>query len=116
MRKSPWTSTSLTSTEMINRIMNHDLFRFDFSLILHKFELNFLLRPLGSINENKSIFHLPECCIWALKQCWSDNPNERPDFKLIRNKLKPLRKGLKNNILDNMLDIMERYTTNLEVR
>lgn len=49
-----------------------------------------------------------------MKQCWAETPDERPDFKTIRNRLRPMRKGLKNNILDNMLDMMERYTTNLE--
>lgn len=46
--------------------------------------------------------------------CWSELPEDRPDFKTIRTRLRPIRKGLKNNILDNMLDLMERYTNNLE--
>jgi len=69
-----------------------------------------------SIYKDKSgnKYMIPESCILTMRQCWSEFPDERPDFKTIRNRLRPMRKGLKNNILDNMLDMMERYTTNLE--
>ena len=45
---------------------------------------------------------------------WAENPDERPDFKTIRTRLQPIKKGMKNNIMDNMLELMERYTNNLE--
>ena len=45
---------------------------------------------------------------------WTENPEERPDFKNLRARLRPIRRGMKNNILDNMLQLMERYTNNLE--
>ena len=34
---------------------------------------------------------------------------------MIRNRLRPLRKGMRANIFDNMLAMMEKYADNLEV-
>ncbi|XP_066598424.1 guanylate cyclase 32E [Prorops nasuta] len=52
-----------------------------------------------------------ECLI----ECWAEEPEHRPDFKIVRNKLRPLRKGMKPNIFDNMMAMMEKYANNLEV-
>ena len=41
----------------------------------------------------------------TIRICWSESPDLRPDFKSIRNKLRPLRKGMKANIFDNMMAI-----------
>ncbi|KAK3091527.1 hypothetical protein FSP39_020527 [Pinctada imbricata] len=49
-----------------------------------------------------------------IKECWDEDPIKRLDFKTLRNKLKPLQKGMKPNILDNMVSIMEKYASNLE--
>ncbi|XP_071106522.1 speract receptor-like [Haliotis cracherodii] len=49
-----------------------------------------------------------------IKECWDEDPFKRPDFKVIRSKLKPMQKGMKSNIFDNMLAIMEKYADNLE--
>ncbi|KAK4301157.1 hypothetical protein Pmani_026673 [Petrolisthes manimaculis] len=54
------------------------------------------------------------CVRTVLGECWSEIPEERPDFRTIRTKLRPLRKGLKPNIFDNMLAMMEKYANNLE--
>ncbi|XP_070555016.1 speract receptor-like [Ptychodera flava] len=56
----------------------------------------------------------PECVLSTMRQCWDEDPNERPDFLHVRELLKPLQEGLKSNILDNMITLMERYTNNLE--
>ncbi|KAK0087232.1 hypothetical protein PV325_001474 [Microctonus aethiopoides] len=50
----------------------------------------------------------------CLQECWAEDPECRPDFKIIRNKLRPLRKGMKPNIFDNMMAMMEKYANNLE--
>ncbi|XP_077991655.1 speract receptor-like [Glandiceps talaboti] len=57
---------------------------------------------------------VPECIIDVIKVCWAEDPHERPDFFGARDMLKPLQKGLKPNILDNMVAIMERYSNQLE--
>lgn len=82
-------------------------------------EGNELLRPsldllTDCIDQRNSYDKIPECCLWTIPQCWAENVEERPDFKTIRKRLLPMRRGLKNNIMDNMLDMMERYTNNLE--
>nr|XP_021189562.2 guanylate cyclase 32E isoform X1 [Helicoverpa armigera] len=51
-----------------------------------------------------------ECCT----ECWAEEPTARPDFKAIRTRLRPLRKGMKPNIFDNMIAMMEKYANNLE--
>ncbi|XP_017892327.1 guanylate cyclase 32E-like isoform X3 [Ceratina calcarata] len=50
----------------------------------------------------------------CLIECWAEDPETRPDFKIVRNKLRPLRKGMKPNIFDNMMAMMEKYANNLE--
>ncbi|XP_054763655.2 speract receptor-like [Lytechinus pictus] len=60
------------------------------------------------------IENCPECLLTTMQECWADDPETRPDFKMIANKLKPLHKGMKPDILDNMVMIMEKYANNLE--
>ncbi|XP_041363434.1 receptor-type guanylate cyclase Gyc76C-like [Gigantopelta aegis] len=52
--------------------------------------------------------------IVCMQECWSQSPDDRPDFKSVWNKLKLMRTGMKRNIFDNMLAIMEKYQENLE--
>ncbi|RZF40474.1 hypothetical protein LSTR_LSTR000353 [Laodelphax striatellus] len=66
-------------------------------------------RPPLEILENSFDF-VRDC----LKECWQENPDDRPDIKAIRTKLRPLRKGMKPNIFDNMIAMMEKYANNLE--
>ena len=49
-----------------------------------------------------------------MKDCWHENPENRPDFTQIRNRLKKLRQGKKTNIMDQMIERMDKYTNNLE--
>lgn len=55
-----------------------------------------------------------DCVREILNECWAERPEDRPDFKTIRAKLRPLRKGMKPNIFDNMMAMMEKYANNLE--
>ncbi|CAH1795400.1 unnamed protein product [Owenia fusiformis] len=50
----------------------------------------------------------------VIADCWEENPELRPDFKTLRDRLKPLQKGMKSNIFDNMIAIMEKYANHLE--
>lgn len=36
----------------------------------------------------------PKVVTDLIKECWDDDPHKRPDFKLIRSRLKPLQKGM----------------------
>ncbi|KAE8743726.1 hypothetical protein FOCC_FOCC009637, partial [Frankliniella occidentalis] len=64
--------------------------------------------PLDSL-ENSFDF-VREC----LQECWAEDPEQRPDLKAVRARLRPLRKGMKPNIFDNMIAMMEKYANNLE--
>ncbi|XP_077991656.1 speract receptor-like [Glandiceps talaboti] len=67
-------------------------------------------RPdLSDVNEEA-----PECVLKAIRICWDEDPERRPDFPQIGEQLQPLHEGLKPNILDNMIALMEKYTNNLE--
>ncbi|XP_076232200.1 guanylate cyclase 32E isoform X1 [Calliopsis andreniformis] len=63
------------------------------------------------LDQLENCFHFVRDC---LIECWAEDPETRPDFKIIRNKLRPLRKGMKPNIFDNMMAMMEKYANNLE--
>ncbi|KAL4112523.1 hypothetical protein QTP88_016294 [Uroleucon formosanum] len=67
-------------------------------------------RPPLELLENNFDF-VRDC----LQDCWAENPDDRPDFKTIRVKLRPMRKGMRPNIFDNMMAMMEKYANNLEV-
>ncbi|XP_071960361.1 guanylate cyclase 32E-like isoform X2 [Antedon mediterranea] len=56
----------------------------------------------------------PECILKTMQECWHEDPEKRPDFKSIKTKLRTLQKGMKPNIMDNMISIMEKYANNLE--
>nr|XP_006817694.1 PREDICTED: guanylate cyclase 32E-like [Saccoglossus kowalevskii] len=56
----------------------------------------------------------PDYVVDTIQECWHEIPENRPDLKTIRIKLKPIQKGMKANIFDNMIAIMEKYANNLE--
>uniref|UniRef100_A0A3B4WUN5 Guanylate cyclase n=1 Tax=Seriola lalandi dorsalis TaxID=1841481 RepID=A0A3B4WUN5_SERLL len=49
-----------------------------------------------------------------LRVCWSENPDHRPPFGLIRRQLKDTSPDSHANILDNMVDKLEKYANHLE--
>ena len=50
----------------------------------------------------------------TMTDCWHENPEKRPDFRAVKSRLKKMRNGLKSNIVDNMMFMMEKYANNLE--
>ncbi|GLH16278.1 Guanylate cyclase 32E [Gryllus bimaculatus] len=67
-----------------------------------------LMRP------DTSKLGVPESVRRCLESCWDEEPDTRPDIRFVRVKLKEMQAGLKPNIFDNMLAIMEKYAYNLE--
>ncbi|XP_018335565.1 receptor-type guanylate cyclase Gyc76C [Agrilus planipennis] len=50
----------------------------------------------------------------CVKDCWAENPDNRPDFASVRGRLKRMKDGKNRNIMDQMMDMMEKYANNLE--
>uniref|UniRef100_A0A8C6XD09 Guanylate cyclase n=1 Tax=Naja naja TaxID=35670 RepID=A0A8C6XD09_NAJNA len=63
-----------------------------------------LCRPSVSIDQ------APVECIQLMKECWSEQPDRRPNI----NQFKSINKGRKTNIIDSMLRMLEQYSSNLE--
>ncbi|CAL8123550.1 unnamed protein product [Orchesella dallaii] len=100
-RSGPWGKTQLSYSEIIEKVVNPEL------VDLSESEDGFL-RP--------STLHLDcgETILKCLQACWEEDADLRPDFRYIRVRLKEMQAGLKPNIFDNMLSIMEKYACNLE--
>lgn len=58
---------------------------------------------------------LPPFLLDIMADCWSEWPESRPDFTTIRNRMKTMRNGMKTNIMDQMVEMLEKYSNNLEV-
>ncbi|XP_064638369.1 retinal guanylyl cyclase 2-like [Lineus longissimus] len=56
----------------------------------------------------------PPQYIQIMKQCWTENPDIRPDFESIYQEFKDLNKGKKMNIVDTMFKMLEKYSNDLE--
>ncbi|XP_048885788.1 retinal guanylyl cyclase 2-like [Brienomyrus brachyistius] len=56
----------------------------------------------------------PAECIKLMEQCWDEQPDRRPTFDQIFKQFKNINKGKKINIVDSMLRMLERYSSNLE--
>ncbi|XP_053400779.1 guanylate cyclase 32E-like [Mercenaria mercenaria] len=92
-RKGPWGETEYSSREIINIIKQGSK----------------ELRP--DLSQVKCEPFVTEC----IMDCWEEEPDHRPDFKTVRFRLKHMLQGIKSNIFDNMLDMMEKYANNLEI-
>ncbi|PFX31873.1 atrial natriuretic peptide receptor 1-like [Stylophora pistillata] len=51
-----------------------------------------------------------------MKNCWEEDPDSRPDFTEIKKRINRIlvAKGIKTNIFDSMIYMMENYANNLE--
>uniref|UniRef100_A0A1L8DJE6 Guanylate cyclase n=2 Tax=Nyssomyia neivai TaxID=330878 RepID=A0A1L8DJE6_9DIPT len=56
----------------------------------------------------------PDYVLNCIEDCWNENPDLRPDFPAIRTRLKKMRGGKSKNIMDQMMEMMEKYANNLE--
>ncbi|CAC5377896.1 ANPRA [Mytilus coruscus] len=64
-------------------------------------------KNFDKIPEMKTLKHLME-------NCWNENPFYRPTAAAIKQKISQLQGGKKTNIVDNMIQILEKYANNLE--
>lgn len=113
-RCGPWGNTNLSPSEIIKRVITRTFgiepFRPNLEVISGQVETE--NRCCNGIEDATETIR--DSCLQVMTSAWVESPDERPDFKTIRTRLQPIKKGMKNNIMDNMLDLMERYTNNLE--
>ncbi|GFS23488.1 guanylate cyclase [Elysia marginata] len=95
-RNGPYGMCELTPREIVERVVSKD-------------ENGLPFRPRLS-----EISSTPKFITDVIKECWDEDPLRRPDFKSLRTQLKPMQKGMKSSIFDNMMAIMEKYASNLE--
>jgi guanylate cyclase, other len=57
---------------------------------------------------------IPDYVINCITDCWDEIAEQRPDFPSIRVRLKKMRGGKSKNIMDQMMEMMEKYANNLE--
>ncbi|XP_030761809.1 receptor-type guanylate cyclase Gyc76C-like isoform X2 [Sitophilus oryzae] len=55
-----------------------------------------------------------ESVLQVMRECWSEYPEQRPDFATIRTRLKRMKEGKSKNIMDQMMEMMEKHANNLE--
>uniref|UniRef100_A0A0K0EFB5 Guanylate cyclase n=2 Tax=Strongyloides stercoralis TaxID=6248 RepID=A0A0K0EFB5_STRER len=65
------------------------------------------LVPDSRLQVNSSVLHL-------IKDCWSENPTDRPKTSTIKSLLKSIHSNKGENLMDHMFGIMEQYASNLE--
>ncbi|XP_034243092.1 guanylate cyclase 32E, partial [Thrips palmi] len=105
-RAGPWGSTTLSDQEIVERVAappppGQPPFRPD-------------VRTLAALEAEQAQQGTADYVVRCVEACWSEDPEQRPDIRLVRVKLKEMQAGLKPNIFDNMLSIMEKYAYNLE--
>ncbi|XP_037522806.1 receptor-type guanylate cyclase Gyc76C [Rhipicephalus sanguineus] len=50
----------------------------------------------------------------VISDCWAEKPDARPELSQVQERLKKMRQGMKPNIMDNLMALMEKYANNLE--
>ncbi|XP_050723096.1 uncharacterized protein LOC127001905 isoform X2 [Eriocheir sinensis] len=73
-----------------------------------------LKKPPPMIRPSVSKGAAPPDAINVMKQCWAEQPEMRPDFNQINDLFKKLNQGRRQNIVDTMFQMLEKYSSNLE--
>ncbi|XP_044272562.1 guanylate cyclase 32E [Tribolium madens] len=92
-RRGPWGDTNVEPSEIVRQVIE-----------VKETPFRPPLENLGAAD------YIIKC----MKACWHEEPDQRPDIRFVRVRLKEMQAGLKPNIFDNMLAIMEKYAYNLE--
>jgi guanylate cyclase, other len=96
-RGGPWGQTDLSNAEILGRVR-------------HPIDKVYFRPPLGPLSAQGTAPYVLQC----MDACWHEEPEQRPDIRYVRVRLKEMQQGLKPNIFDNMLAMMEKYAYNLE--
>ncbi|XP_045509036.1 uncharacterized protein LOC123704653 isoform X2 [Colias croceus] len=73
-----------------------------------------LCRPPPLIRPSVSMGAAPPEAVNVMRQCWSEQPDVRPDFNGLYDIFRHLHRGRKINIVDSMFEMLEKYSNNLE--
>ncbi|XP_066598422.1 receptor-type guanylate cyclase Gyc76C-like [Prorops nasuta] len=100
-RKGPFGGVNLEPKEIIDRVKRYPE------------DGEFPFRPNVEVLSDSEA-DCAEYIVSTITECWEENPELRPDFKMIRTRLKKMKAGRHRNIMDQMMDMMEKYANNLE--
>ncbi|XP_013182173.1 PREDICTED: guanylate cyclase 32E-like [Papilio xuthus] len=97
-RRGPFGLTALEPKDIVDRVKRA------------KGEGEEVFRPDTRLLEGVAEEYVVSC----MRDCWAEDPALRPDFPTIRSRLKKMKSGKSRNIMDQMMDMMEKYANNLE--
>ncbi|XP_070572063.1 atrial natriuretic peptide receptor 1-like [Ptychodera flava] len=95
-RNAPYTFDNITPRDVINRVRNGESTPF---------------RPTSQ--NNADVIDFDSAVIDLMHKCWHEKQDSRPSFSKIRAELRTIL-GKEINIVDNILTMMEKYSTSLE--
>ena len=101
-RSGPYGDTLMTNEEIVNQVRDPEP------------GCSFTRPDLNVLKDTELDFKAPDYVLDLMNECWAECPEQRPDFTQIRNRLKKLNQGKKSNIMDQMIERMDKYTNNLE--
>nr|XP_002733063.1 PREDICTED: atrial natriuretic peptide receptor 1-like [Saccoglossus kowalevskii] len=97
-RTGPYCFDHITPRDVVNRIRNGESSPYRPVIMLHNPD---------SCEYGRELINL-------MVKCWSENVDNRPLFPRIRLEIRALCKGKEISIMDNILNMMEKYANNLE--
>ncbi|XP_046976635.1 LOW QUALITY PROTEIN: uncharacterized protein LOC124542789 [Vanessa cardui] len=92
VRGEPYCMLSLTPEEIVDKLIHAPP----------------LIRPSVSMSA------APPEAVSVMRQCWSEQPDLRPDFVRLYEVFRHMHRGRKVNIVDSMFEMLEKYSNNLE--
>ncbi|XP_050354766.1 receptor-type guanylate cyclase gcy-12 isoform X2 [Nymphalis io] len=92
VRGEPYCMLSLTPEEIVDKLIHAPP----------------LIRPSVSMSA------APPEAVSVMRQCWSEQPDLRPDFIRLYEVFRHMHRGRKVNIVDSMFEMLEKYSNNLE--
>ncbi|KAH7730270.1 Protein GCY-4 [Aphelenchoides avenae] len=61
-----------------------------------------------------SVLDLNPAMLHLIRDCWSENPNERPKIETVRSLLKSMNVGRTTNLMDHVFNMLEQHAASLE--
>lgn len=96
-RKGPYSENNANPKDIIKRVINTEV------PVFRPYVINHFIPELEELRD-------------LMKNCWEEDPDNRPDFIEIKRRIHRtvVTKGMKTNIFDSMIYMMENYADNLE--